>query len=340
MVLTHGFIMGPDGQKMSKSLGNVMKPEKIIEKNGADILRLWVASSDYRGDVRISEEIFRNLIESYRRIRNTARFLLANLAGFNPAEDMLPHDELAPVDQYILLKLERLRSRVTDGFDNYEFHQPMTLIHQFCDNELSSFYIDVSKDKLYADAEHAKSRRSIRTVMWQVLETITQMMSPVLSFTAEEIWQKMREMDPTLAKSVLLADWPEPLAEGIDPAVEEEWDLLLMARQGVLRGLEAARGKGIIGHPLDADVQVKLSDYYKPLAGRISDETWENILIVSGCRVVDEISGAENVYEDETTGLTVGVSKSKDEKCPRCWKHRHEVAEKGICDRCADVVGK
>ena len=340
MVLTHGFIMGPDGQKMSKSLGNVMKPEKIIEKNGADILRLWVASSDYRGDVRISEEIFRNLIESYRRIRNTARFLLANLAGFNPAEDMLPHDELAPVDQYILLKLERLRSRVTDGFDNYEFHQPMTLIHQFCDNELSSFYIDVSKDKLYADAEHAKSRRSIRTVMWQVLETITQMMSPVLSFTAEEIWQKMREMDPTLAKSVLLADWPEPLAEGIDPAVEEEWDLLLMARQGVLRGLEAARGKGIIGHPLDADVQVKLSDYYKPLAGKISDETWENILIVSGCHVVDEISGAENVYEDETTGLTVGVSKSKDEKCPRCWKHRHEVAEKGICDRCADVVGK
>ena len=113
-----------------------------------------------------------------------------------------------------------------------------------------------------------------------------------------------------------------------------------MARQGVLRGLEAARGKGIIGHPLDADVQVKLSDYYKPLAGRISDETWENILIVSGCHVVDEISGAENVYEDETTGLTVGVSKSKDEKCPRCWKHRHEVAEKGICDRCADVVGK
>ena len=131
--------------------------------------------------MRISEEIFRNLIESYRRIRNTARFLLANLAGFNPAEDMLPHDELAPVDQYILLKLERLRSRVTAGFDDYEFHQPMTLIHQFCDNELSSFYIDVSKDKLYADAEHAKSRRSIRTVMWQVLETITQMMSPVLS---------------------------------------------------------------------------------------------------------------------------------------------------------------
>ena len=164
IVLTHGFIMGPDGQKMSKSLGNVMKPEKIIDKHGADILRLWVASSDYRGDVRISEEIFRNLIESYRRIRNTARFLLANLDGFDPATDILPHEELAPVDQYIMLKLERLRTRVTTGFDEYEFHQPMTLIHQFCDNELSSFYIDVSKDKLYADAKDAMSRRSAQRI--------------------------------------------------------------------------------------------------------------------------------------------------------------------------------
>ena len=340
IVLTHGFIMGPDGQKMSKSLGNVMKPEKIIDKNGADILRLWVASSDYRGDVRISEEIFRNLIESYRRIRNTARFLLANLDGFDPATDILPHEELAPVDQYIMLKLERLRTRVTTGFDEYEFHQPMTLIHQFCDNELSSFYIDVSKDKLYADAKDAMSRRSIRTVMWQVLQAVTQMMSSVLSFTAEEIWQKMREMDPSLPQSVLLADWPRGLADGIDPAVEEEWDMLMLARQGVLRGLESARGKGVIGHPLDADVQIKLSDYYKSLAGKIDDETWENILIVSSCKVVDEVKEAGIVYDDETTGLRVGVNRSAAEKCPRCWKRRPEVAEKGLCDRCRDVHSK
>ena len=164
------------------------------------------------------------------------------------------------------------------------------------------------------------------------------MMSSVLSFTAEEIWQKMREMDPTLPQSVLLADWPCSLAEGIDPAVEEEWDMLMLARQGVLRGLESARGKGVIGHPLDADVQIKLSDYYKPLAGRICDETWENVLIVSSCRVVDEISGAEIVYDDETTGLGIGVNRSSAEKCPRCWKRRPEVAEKGLCDRCRDVL--
>ena len=339
-VLTHGFIMAGDGRKMSKSLGNVMTPEKITEKNGADILRLWVASSDYRGDVRISQEIFDNLIEAYRRIRNTSRFLLANLKGFDPKKDILPHSELSEIDQYIMIKLEKLRSRVTNGFDEYEFHQPMTLIHQFCDNELSSFYIDVSKDKLYADGENARSRRSIRSVMWESLMTITKMMSCVLSFTAEEIWQKMAEMDPTLPKSVFLTDWPENLGEGLDMSLEEVWDSVLNARQGVLRGLEAARGKGTIGHPLDADVQIVLSDYYKALKGRISDTTWEDILIVSSCKVVDEIAGSENVYSDETTGLVVGVSKSDAQKCPRCWKRRHEVAEKGLCDRCRDVLGK
>lgn len=339
-VLTHGFIMAGDGRKMSKSLGNVMTPEKISDKNGADILRLWVASSDYRGDVRISQEIFDNLIESYRRIRNTARFLLANLKGFNPETDMLAHEQLSQVDQYIMLKLEKLRSRVTTGLDEYEFHQPMTLIHQFCDNELSSFYIDVSKDTLYAESEQSQSRRSIRTVMWTVLKAITQMMSPVLSFTSEEIWQQMREMDPTLPKSVFLTNWPEPLSCGIDPSVEELWDCVMNARQAVLRGLESARGKGIIGHPLDAHVQLVLGSVYGHLAGKISDNLWETILIVSSCKVVDEIKDAEVIYNDESTAIAIGVTKSKDEKCPRCWKKRPEVTENGICDRCKDVLGQ
>ena len=150
--------------------------------------------------------------------------------------------------------------------------------------------------------------------MWKTLKTITQMMSPVLSYTAEEIWQKMREMDPSLPKSVFLTDWPEALGEGLDPSVESLWDSIMNARQGVLRGLEAARSKGVIGHPLDAHVQIKLSDYYKELAGKVSDETWEMALIVSSCETVDEVKGAEVVYEDETTGLVIGVDKSKDEK--------------------------
>lgn len=339
-VLTHGFIMDGEGKKMSKSLGNIMTPENISDKYGADILRLWVASSDYRGDVRISQQIFDNLIESYRRIRNTARFLLANLKGFNPAKDTVVHTELTDLDQYILLKLEKLRSRCTSGFDEYEFHQPMTLIHQFCDNELSSFYIDVSKDKLYADAENAASRRSIRSVMWEALKVLTVMMSPVLSFTAEEIWQQMREMDPRLPKSVLLADWPECCGDGLDSSLEALWDNILIARAGVLRALETARSRGIIGHPLDASVQIKLGEMYKDLGGKISDEIWENVLIISQAAVVSEIKGAEVVYEDELTGLTVGVSKCAFNKCPRCWKRRAEVHNDEPCRRCQDVLGE
>ncbi|MDL2298359.1 isoleucine--tRNA ligase [Synergistaceae bacterium OttesenSCG-928-D05] len=340
IVLTHGFIMDGEGKKMSKSLGNVMTPEKIIDRHGADILRLWVASSDYRGDVRISQQIFDNLIESYRRIRNTARFLLANLKGFDPKKDVVPHMELSPLDQYIMLKLERLRSRATAGLDEYEFHQPMTLIHQFCDNELSSFYIDVSKDTLYADAENDHERRSIRSVMWESLKALTVMMAPVLSFTAEEIWQQMREMDPELPRSVLLADWPENLADGLEPENEPLWDSVLTARTGVLRALEAARSQGIIGHPLDADVLIVLGDLYQDLGGKITDELWEKILIVSSAKVVAKAEGANILFDDETTGLTVGVSKSAAEKCPRCWKRRPEVKDGSLCDRCKDVLGE
>ena len=213
----------------------------------------------------------------------------------------------------------------------------MTLIHQFCDNELSSFYIDVSKDKLYADAEHARVRRSIRTVMWETLCAVTRMMSPVLSYTAEEIWQNMREMDPSLPESVFLSDWPGVLNEGVDPSTEDLWDSVIDARQGVLRGLEAARRLGVIGHPLDAEVQIKLGERYAKLAGLIDEETWENVLIVSSCSTVDDVR-AEVVHEDETTGLTVGVSRSSDEKCPRCWKRRPEVAAEGLCRRCRDVL--
>ena len=168
----------------------------------------------------------------------------------------------------------------------------------------------------------------------------TFMMSPVLSYTAEEIWQMMRDMDPSLAKSVFLTDWPESLAEGQDASIETLWDSIMNARQGVLRGLEIARSKGVIGHPLDAHVQIKLSEYYKGLAGKVSDETWAMVLIVSSCDVVDEVKCAEVVYEDETTGLVIGVDKSKDEKCPRCWRRRPEVAEQGLCNRCKDVIGE
>ncbi|MDO4952916.1 MAG: isoleucine--tRNA ligase [Synergistaceae bacterium] len=337
-VLTHGFIMAGDGRKMSKSLGNVMTPEKISDKYGADILRLWVASSDYRSDVRISEEIFKTLTEEYRRIRNTARFLLGNLNGFDPAKNMVPNEQLGDFDKYILLKLDRLRDRVTKGFDAYEFHQPMTLIHQFCDQEMSALYIDINKDGLYTDSENSAARRSIQTTMWKVLKAVTVMMSNVLSFTAEEIWQCLREKDASLPESVFLADWPDADVCGIDPELEQLWDKILDARQAVLRGLESARANNVIGHPLDADVTIAFGEKFTDLSCRLTDEQWRTLLIVSNCKTSAEING--DAYEDEATGIKIAVSKCEFEKCPRCWQRRAEVAENGICDRCREVLGK
>ena len=339
-VLTHGFIMGPDGQKMSKSLGNTMKPENIIDKWGADLLRLWVSSSDYRGDVRISIEIFNNLSELYRRIRNTARFLLANLAGFDPKKDIVSFDEMSELDKYIILKLEKLRAKVTAGLDEYEFHQPMTLIYQFCDNEMSSFYIDVCKDRLYADSSSAPSRKAIRTVMWYCLKTLTQLMSPVLSFTAEEIWQEIRKIDDTVEESVLLADWPSEIATEKFAEIEEKWERILQARSAIQRGLEKSRTAGVIGHPLDAELQVALGDKFRSLD--LSDAMWQEILIVSSCKIVESLPDSEDKYTDEATGIEMLVAKSEAEKCPRCWRHASEVGHDGqeVCHRCKAVLAE
>jgi isoleucyl-tRNA synthetase len=337
-VLTHGFIVDGSGKKMSKSLGNAILPQEIVEKYGADILRLWVASTDYRGDVSITQTIISNLSESYRRIRNTARFLLANLSGFDPKRDTVPRPELAEVDQYILMKLARVVEKGTAEFDGYEFHLPMIRVHQFCDNELSSFYIDISKEKLYADRADSLSRRGARSVMWEALSALTRMIAPVLCFTAEEIWQEMRRMDPSIEESVHLAAWPSPSAEGLDPDVPKRWDRVMEARGAVSRALEIARTKGIIGHSLDAAVHVNLGEKYGDLAERLTDDDWETITIVSSFEVTDVLPSAPVNHEDEETGLSVAVDKSSDEKCPRCWKHRPEVGSREVCCRCADAL--
>lgn len=338
-VLTHGFIIDDKGHKMSKSLGNAIYPQEIVEKYGADILRLWVASTDYRGDVTISQTIISNLAESYRRIRNTSRFLLANLRGFNPAKDIVPRSELPEVDRYILLKLAHLVERSTESFDEFEFHLPMAKIHQFCDNELSSFYIDISKEKLYADRADSPGRRAARSVMWEVLTTLTRLIAPVLAFTAEEIWQEIRKMDPSIEESVHLTLWPKASFEGLDSAISDRWNMIMEARGAVSRALESARTKGFIGHSLDSAVWAVLGEKYGGLAACMSDRDWETISIVSSFSTVSEPAEADVIYNDELTGIVVGVSKSTDGKCPRCWKHRPEVgSESEICSRCADAL--
>ncbi|MDR1944492.1 MAG: isoleucine--tRNA ligase [Synergistaceae bacterium] len=337
-VLTHGFIIDLEGRKMSKSLGNAMVPQEIVEKYGADILRLWVASTDYRGDVSISQTIISNLSESYRRIRNTARFLLANLRGFDPKRDLVPHAELPEVDQYILLKLARLVERGTSEFDAYEFHLPMFRLHQFCDNELSAFYIDISKDKLYADLADSPSRRAARSVMWEVLSVLAKMTAPVLCFTAEEIWQEMRGMDRSLEESVHLSMWPVPSTDGLAPEIATRWDRVMEVRGAVSRALEIARSRSVIGHSLDAAVWANLGEKYGDLSERITDADWETIAIVSSFVQTSSLPEASVVHKDEETGVSVAVDKNPDEKCPRCWKRRPEVGKNEVCSRCADAL--
>ncbi|GHV32551.1 hypothetical protein FACS1894167_15540 [Synergistales bacterium] len=342
-VLTHGFIVDDKGRKMSKSLGNAILPQEIVEKYGADILRLWVSSTDYRGDISISQTIISNLAENYRRIRNTARFLLANLSGFDPKRDVVPRPELSDVDKYILLKLQSLIEKNTAELDAYEFHLPMTRVHQFCDTELSSFYIDISKDTLYADRADSPSRRGARSVMWEVLTAITRLIAPVLCFTAEEIWQEVRKMDPSAEESVQLTEWPAVSCDGLDTGIAQRWDRVMEARGAVSRALESARSKGVIGHSLDADVTANLGEKYGDLSNHLKDADWETITIVSSFRAEtrDRASLQTDdavIYEDELTGIKAAVKKDAGEKCPRCWKHRPEVKDGGVCARCADVL--
>jgi isoleucyl-tRNA synthetase len=336
-VLTHGFIMDGEGRKMSKSLGNVVSPQEVIKEYGADILRLWVASTDYRNDVRISNGIIKNLSESYRRVRNTARYLLANLNEFSPSDDSVPFAEMLEVDRWILMKLNAIMEKANHAYENYEFHIPTFAIHQFCVNELSAFYLDSSKDRMYADGKNSLSRRSARTVMWQVLSALTRMLAPVLSFTAEEIWQEMRKIDASLPESVFLSDWPEPVSGIRDAVIEAKWEKALLVRGAVSRALEMARSGGIIGHPLDARVEVE-REGAEFVSEVFSEEDFKTFSIVSGFRWTDALSPMAVVHTDEETGIRVGIDKAWGEKCPRCWQYTEAPDSEGLCPRCSQVL--
>ncbi|MDK2958611.1 MAG: isoleucyl-tRNA synthetase [Synergistaceae bacterium] len=336
-VLTHGFIVDGDGKKMSKSVGNVVSPQEVINEYGADILRLWVASTDYRNDIRISKGIIKNLSESYRRIRNTARYLLANLKGFDPEQHSVPLEKMTEMDRWILQKLNGIIEKASLAYDDYEFHVPTFAIHQFCVNELSAFYLDSSKDRMYADGTDSLSRRSGQTAMWLVLSAVIRMLAPVLSFTAEEVWQEMRKIAPGLPESIFLSDWPATFAVAEGKQLEEKWRKVLSVRAAVSRILEQARSAGIIGHSLDARVEVERKGA-PDAAALFSDEDLRVFSIVSGFRWVDTIGDMAVVREDEETGIRVGVDKAAGEKCPRCWQYTDEGDENGLCPRCAAVL--
>lgn len=337
-VLTHGFIVDGEGKKMSKSIGNVVSSQEIVDKHGADILRLWVASTDYRNDIRISDTIIKNLGESYRRIRNTARYLLSNLKNFDPHAHTVPYRDMVDLDRWILRQLDDVVRRASDGYEDYEYHVPTFAIHQFCVNDLSAFYLDSNKDRMYADGSDSPQRRSGQTAMWTVLSAITRMLAPILSFTAEEIWQEMRKIDPSLSESVFLTDWPTPLDLSDVRERDSKWSGALAVRSAVSRALEVARSGGIIGHSLDARVEVERKGL-EETAEYFSGEDMKAFAIVSDFKWVDALSPMKVEQSDEELGVRIGVDKARGEKCPRCWQYTESPDGRGLCPRCSSVLG-
>ena len=336
-VLTHGFVMDGQGRKMSKSLGNTIVPKDIIEKYGADILRLWVSSVDYREDVRISENILQQMSDAYRRIRNTARFLMGNLNEFNYAEDKIEYKDMLEIDKWAMHKLEKLKETTTNHYDKYEFYSLFQEITYFCSIEMSSFYLDIVKDRLYCEDKNSLERRSAQTVLTEVLKVLVRVISPVLSFTADEIWERIPEALKE-ETSVHLSSWIEANSEYKNEELDKKWKKIHELRKEVNRKLEAERQEGLIGHSLDAMVLLNITNEEYIFLKDYTEGEVADLFIVSQVKFVNELLG-----NSEIEGISIGVKKASGEKCERCWKYDEEVGKHSVhtdvCPRCASVLG-
>ncbi|MGM0840814.1 MAG: isoleucine--tRNA ligase [Bacillota bacterium] len=336
-VLSHGFALDGDGRKMSKSLGNVVVPEKVMKQLGADILRLWVASVDYQADVRVSDPILKQVAEVYRKIRNTYRFLLGNLSDFDPSTDAVSFDQLREVDQFMLVKLNDLVKNVRNSYDKYEFASIYHAVNNFCTLDLSSFYLDFAKDVLYIESENHFERRAIQTVLYESLVALTKLMSPILSHTADEVWAYIPGVE---GESVQLTDMPEVQELRNADELKKKWNAFLELRDDVLKGLEEARNQKMIGKSLTAKVTLYVNDETKALLASIKEDL-KQLFIVSAF----EIGGAVNAAPEHALSLgenNIVVEKAEGETCDRCWVVTSTVGEDKdhptLCTRCASVV--
>ena len=337
--LTHGFTVDAKGMKMSKSKGNVVAPQKVIKTLGADILRLWVAATDYRAEMSISDEILTRMAESYRRLRNTARYLLANLDGFDPA-DCLPADEMLALDRWLVEEGMRLQREVIAAYDSYNFHVIYQKLHQFCVVELSSFYLDILKDRMYTMPRDSRGRRSAQTAMYHILEALVRWLAPILSFSTEEIWSFMPGKRST---SVFLETWYErwpafTVKTGFDQAY---WEEVMAVRAAVAPLLEKLRVAGGIGGSLDAEIDLYCDDPLRFRLAKLGDEL-RFVFITSYARLQPLAARSAEAKDTDIKGLAVAVAPSGHDKCVRCWHHREDVgrdsAHPQLCGRCVDNV--
>jgi len=336
-VLTHGFVVDGSGKKYSKSARNYVPPEQLINKHGAEVLRLWVAAEDYRDDIRFSEEILTRCVEAYRKLRNTARYILGNLYDFDPNRDALPDDEMLEIDRWALSECGRMVERSIKAYENFEFHAISQALNRFCSVEMSAFYLDILKDRLYAEKPSGRDRRSAQTALWRILDSMVRLMAPVFSFTAEEIWAAM----PKLAESpdsIFLADMPSAFAAEED--LLGRWRRLMSVRSVVTKALEAARAKKFIGNSLAAGVSIECDDDTRAFLESFGPSL-PDLFIVSGV----SFGKAEGEYvekSDEAGGIAVGVAAAEGAKCARCWKYSKSVgsfeSHPAVCARCAAAL--
>ncbi|HHW46787.1 MAG TPA: isoleucine--tRNA ligase [Clostridiales bacterium] len=335
-VITHGWVVDGEGKKMSKSIGNVIKPEDVVDKYGADILRLWVASSDYHADIRISPDILAQLSEVYRKIRNTARFILGNLGDFDPDKDMVDPSEYREIDKWALIRLDRLVKRCREAYDNFEYHLIFHAVHNFCVVDMSNFYLDVLKDRLYVEKADSASRRAAQTVIYRILDTLVRLIAPILAFTADEIWQYMPHESGKNTENVMFNNMPDATGE-YDEEFMARWDRILEIREDVKKAIEIARTSKVIGASLEAEVTLYAEGELYEFVSSVKSMLPE-IFITSG---VNLINGSGGEYKgDLDMGIT--VTKAKGEKCERCWVYSESVGKVSehptLCSRCVSVI--
>lgn len=342
-VITHGFVVDGEGRKMSKSLGNVVDPLDVIARSGADILRLWVASSDYSVDVAISPDILKHVGEAYRRIRNTFRFMLGNLYDFKPGVDNVGYEELEELDKWALHEMTGLLKAVTANYESYRFHAVYHSVYNFFTNELSSLYLDILKDRLYASASGSVERRAAQTVLFEMLVTFTKMLAPILAFTSEELWNYIPG-EVKNNKSVHLCHWPAPNESYINPELDNNWNKLLKIRGEVAKALEEARNAKMIGNSLEAQVELYVDDATREFLGKYKD-TLAQVMIVSEASIYPYFEAPSDAYKSELIpNLAIKVSPAPGAKCERCWRYEETVGgmpeHPGLCARCASVIAQ
>ena len=341
--LTHGWTVDGEGRAMHKSLGNGMDPNEIIQKYGADMLRLWAGSADYHVDVRCSDNIFKQLSQNYLKFRNTAKYMLDNLVGFDP-DALVKPEELLPLDRWAITRLNQLTATALKAYDNYEFHVISHASNDFCVVDLSSFYLDRIKDRLYCDGEASLSRRSAQTALYLILDTMTRLFAPILAFTCDEIWQAMPHRKEDDVRNILLNTFNPAFAEyALRPEEMDKWAALEQLRDGVNAALEAARAAKKIGKALEAHVTQAADDTGTAALEAIRKDfgdQWADLFIVSDVEVTEDPAVFAAAAETPVAGVRVAVSEARGVKCPRCWKHTASQREDGLCARCAAVIAE